>query len=273
MDEREYDYIPETEDQFGKEVALFSEIASINTQINCEYDCIDWTYAIDFDYRAFSVNGKINFNLDNMPPRNPGIAAYFREEALAAPPEYLTTVSYWPNPGHDVDLVPKEYGECGATITTVDSWNAPSWGFLSTSQHLSADLVKGIVSDYQKILSIPDSFVNYNRIIMICWQIVCAAAPSHVICSDWITPAAEGLLYSKMAIKGFDSDGRLIPWRVVKGIKNFTRPSPRFRGRLIKFFYRLDDETYLKREVTKIATKTKTKGSADGNIGIIMSSW
>ncbi|QRV88397.1 hypothetical protein RhiJN_16415 [Ceratobasidium sp. AG-Ba] len=273
MDENEYDYIPEIGDQFGKEVALFSDIASTNIWINCEYDCVDWTYVIDFDYRAFSVNGEIHFNLDNMPPHNPGIPAYFEEETPVVPPEYLTTVSYWPNPGYDVDLVLKEYDESGATVTTADVWSAPCWGSLSTSQHLSADLVKAIVSDYQKILSTPDFFTNYNRIIMICWQIVCAAAPSHVLCPDRITPAAEGLLYSKTAIEQFDSGGRLIPWRIVKGPKNCTRPSSWFRGCFIKFFYRLDDETYLKREVTKIATKIKANGCVNGNIGIIMSSW
>ncbi|KAG9081300.1 hypothetical protein FS749_007746 [Ceratobasidium sp. UAMH 11750] len=117
---------------------------------------VEWSYVMDLDNRAFTINGLMHFRLDNMPPGS--LDSYFwvtpdpedptenHIQAYAHPPrtpvEYIATVSRWPSPDFDIVWVREEYVKLAPLILSASDWGAPTWTSLTVSQQLSANLTR-----------------------------------------------------------------------------------------------------------------------------------
>ncbi|KAG8775528.1 hypothetical protein FRC12_001433 [Ceratobasidium sp. 428] len=150
-----------------------------------------WTYVIDLDSRAFTINGLIHFCLDNMPPG--GINRYFCRipagpgrarvldlgHASLMPKEHIATVSRWPAPDFDVSLAHEQYLRLAPVMTRTHEWGAPTWGSLTVAQQLSKDLVQTVTQDNRETLSNPDLNERCSFSVC-CWQLLSACAAYHL---------------------------------------------------------------------------------------------
>ncbi|KAG9098027.1 hypothetical protein FRC06_006901 [Ceratobasidium sp. 370] len=239
---------------------------------------IRWTYLIDLDYLAFSVNGMVHFKLDNM-PHDPTFDQYFGTGDcgeilyLPVPEEYLTTVSYWPDPTFDVQEASSAYDKLEPLIVNPDGWGAPSWDSLTVSQHLSVELVKTIVSDHRKTLAMAELMSEFGRVLLIGWQVACAAAPSHVLCPAEVAPSSQEARRAIVANAQRSGQPRILPYQInVKHVHDFPRSYCWFRGCLVKFCLRLDEDAWLKLEVTQMVEQLRKNGRVSG-VGILISSF
>ncbi|KAG9098028.1 hypothetical protein FRC06_006902 [Ceratobasidium sp. 370] len=264
------------DDPFHDGEPVFSQIIHHNYWITGDL-WIEWTYVFDLDCRAFTVNGLVHFNLDNM-PQNPGFEDYFDDDRtlkslLPIPEQYLTAVSYWPALDCDVDVILNEYTSLQPRILSLEDWGAPTWNSLSNAQHFSAKLVKTIVSDYKQILAVPDLAEKQPKIILICWQVACAAATSHVLCPAQSTSLPDITLYMTVAHGHLDYEDedtkRVVRHRMNAG--SYARVYCWFRGCLIRFSLRLDEDTLLRHEVNGMVKRLRKNGRS-GGIGVAMSS-
>ncbi|KAG8701263.1 hypothetical protein FRC08_004192 [Ceratobasidium sp. 394] len=211
-------------------------------------------------------------------PQDPGFEHYFVDahsprSLLPVPGQYLTTVSYWQALDHDVDAILNEYTSLQPRILSLEDWGAPTWNSLSTSQRFSAELVKTIVSDYKDILGAPDLMSEQPKILLICWQVACAAATSHILCPVQSASLPETTLYMTVAHGHLDYKDedikRVVPYRM--SATHYSRVYCWFRGCLIKFSLRLDEDTLLHHEVENMVKQLRRNGRSEG-IGIMMSS-
>ncbi|KAG9087991.1 hypothetical protein FRC06_002269, partial [Ceratobasidium sp. 370] len=241
---------------------------------------IGWTYVIDLDYRAFTVNGVLHFNLDNMPDR---LDDYIDGTSiLPIPIVHLTTVSLWPDPGFDTDAVVAEYETHQPLVVTLKEWGAPTWSTLSVSQHLSVELVKTIVSDYREAMENPGLAHTWVGIVRACWQIVCAAAPSHLFCpSESNAPSYKESEFRLMEeyrgnglLNGIAYASSKYEDKVPFGIsgERIFHVYCWFRSCLVAFCLRMDDDAYFKHEICRMVDKLRSNGRA-GGIGIVISSF
>ncbi|QRV88391.1 hypothetical protein RhiJN_16409 [Ceratobasidium sp. AG-Ba] len=264
------------------EKPYFSDIVEDNVWLACEGDRC-FAYVFDMDHRAFSTLGRCHFNMDNMPPADTNISLYVYDyESIS--PAYKTSVSYWPRPTFDVDATSAEYTGYRPRILALHDWGAPTWESLSTSQSLSIDLTKSLISDYCRVLANPSLEVNFGRVVMLCWRIICAAAPSHLFytaayASERIPVVSTRMFNYTSLGPEFDSGGMRscamytsLRLHIDYKEEPFPRPYCWFRGCLIKFCLRLDEDIYVKAEVVQMVDRLKNSSQA-GGVGIVMSSY
>ncbi|QRV88402.1 hypothetical protein RhiJN_16420 [Ceratobasidium sp. AG-Ba] len=224
---------------------------------------IEWTYVIDLDYRAFSVNGRIHFNLDNMPPFD-DFPRYFDDNRFFpdVPKQYLTSVSYWSSPDCDIEAVNLQYSSLQPHVLGLKEWGAPSWTSLSAAQLLSVQLVKDIVRDNRTKFKFADVESEYCDIVLVCWQIACAAAPSHLICPSTNTSIPEAALHVNLTHAEYDypRGGTKRAIFCSMDARNLSRVYCRFRGCLVYFCLRLDEETLLRHEINNMVEQLKKNG-------------
>ncbi|KAG8705133.1 hypothetical protein FRC08_001831, partial [Ceratobasidium sp. 394] len=249
------------------------DVANTTVWITGEYDAVGWSYIIDLDYRAFSVNGQVHFKLDDM-PRNPSFYWYFQgaEDRIHLIPEkHLTTVSYWPNPAFDVQKVSDAYDKLECLGLDLGAWGAPSWESLMVSQRLSVELVKMIVSDHKKTLGMADLMSEFGKVLLISWQVASAAAPSNVLCPAE-TPSSESVRYATTEYVEWNAKPDTYPYRINVNLSRISRPYCWFRGCLVKFCLRLDEDPWARFEIVRMAHQLRKNGRASG-VGILMSSF
>ncbi|KAG8728590.1 hypothetical protein FRC10_004814, partial [Ceratobasidium sp. 414] len=102
----------------------------------------DWTYVIDLDSRAFTINALMHFRLDNMPSGTLGSCFWRvstpssggRETCIptfAHPPstpiDRIATVARWPSPDFDISGAHEGYAKLAPVILSTDEWGAPTW--------------------------------------------------------------------------------------------------------------------------------------------------
>ncbi|KAG8742860.1 hypothetical protein FRC10_000839 [Ceratobasidium sp. 414] len=236
-----------------------------------------WTYVIDLGYRAFTINGQLHFNLDNMPNE---LKDYIDGESILHVPEaHLTTVSLWPDPEFDADAVPAEYETHQPLLV------GSSGGMGGTHLeyfHLSVELVKTIISDYQGAMKYPEFAYTWPEIVRAGWQIVCAAAPSHLFCP----PQSRALSSSEKYFQVLDGyrRNRLLNGMVYASSKytvevHFHLSGERifhvycwFRSCLITFCLRMDEDAYFKHKICRMVGQLQSNGRT-GGIGIVISSF
>ncbi|KAF8596865.1 hypothetical protein BDV93DRAFT_548152 [Ceratobasidium sp. AG-I] len=235
-------------------------------------DITEWTYIIDLDDHAFTVNGLTHFDLDNMPPE---LSKYFDENdgetSNDVPEQYLTSVSRWPAPSFNAKQVRKVYYASQPTTTLLEEWGAPTWDTLSPPQHLSSFLIKTIVSDHAYELSGRDmpSFEQGNNIV--CWQIVYAAAPSHL----QSPPIDAPFPYRVSKTTSPRQPSSLLPFQMASSriTKEHLQHVYRlFRHCLVTICSRLDKPLYVMHEVGLMAGQIRNRKPRSG-VGIIVSSW
>ncbi|KAG8723521.1 hypothetical protein FRC09_003012 [Ceratobasidium sp. 395] len=185
---------------------VFQEIKGIEEGMVPDDFDNEWSYVIDLDNRAFTINGRMHFRLDNMPPGsidryfwrvpNPENPGYTCIPTFAHPPstpaEYIATVSRWPFPNFDISRTHNEYKTLGSVLLSIEEWGAPTWTSLTAAQQLSENLVQALLRDSAETLSNPDLARKRPTFGVCLWQLFSAAAPSHLCC-----PPDPGLSASK----------------------------------------------------------------------------
>lgn len=232
-------------------------------------DSIEWTYVTDLDNLVFTVNGVFHFKFDNMPPDE--LSVYFdrREISVPIPRKYLTTsISLWLDPEFDVEEVEERYINLYPIITSPTEWGAPTWDTLPVAQHLSAQLVRALVNDHSYELAL-DQFpcIQYS-IGLFCWRVICAAAPSNLLCPPEDIIPADGVLYATTYYRA-PRQISTVPFLV--GGEDLLNRYCWFRGCLITFCVRLDDPAHLMNEVNFMVEGLLYSGQAAA-VGLIVSS-
>ncbi|QRW02538.1 hypothetical protein RhiLY_01537 [Ceratobasidium sp. AG-Ba] len=260
----------------------FSDVVEDNIWLTFDRNHV-FAYVFDMDYRAFTILGRCHFNMDNMPPVDTNISRYVHNyESIS--PAYKMPVFYWPRPTFDADATSAEYTGYRPRILALHDWGTPTWESLSTSQSLSVDLTKSLISDYRGVLAEPSLEVNFGRVVMLCWRIICAAAPSHLFytaayASERIPVVSTRMFNYTSLGPEFGSGGpracmmyTSLRLHIDYKEEPFPRPYCWFRGCLIKFCLRLDEEIYVKAEVVRMVDRLKNSSQA-GEVGIVMSSY
>ncbi|KAG8723515.1 hypothetical protein FRC09_003006 [Ceratobasidium sp. 395] len=255
-----------------------------------DYDT-EWSYAIDLDNQAFTINGLMHFRLDNMPPGS--INRYFWRipspiypgsnciPTFAHPPstpvEHIATVSRWPHPDFDVARTHEEYKTLAPRLVSLEEWGAPTWTNLTTAQQLSKNLVRIILRDSAERLSNPD-VVKKRRSFCIClWQLLSAAAPSHLCClqaPDSSEPISDSPVRPIEEFESYSGYSTCMTPHYFTGElrknKNYDHKPHWFRGCLIIFCPRLDDTEYVEHETIFMVNTLRRFGRSTG-IGILFS--
>ncbi|QRV88392.1 hypothetical protein RhiJN_16410 [Ceratobasidium sp. AG-Ba] len=244
-----------------------------------------FTYVFDMDYRAFTIQGRYHFNMNNMPPIDTNIAGYLNEHETVST-AYKTSVSYWPRSTFDADDISAQYAEHGPRVSALHEWGAPTWESLSISQSLSVDFAKSLISDYCTVLANPRFSIDLGRVVMLCWRIVCAAAPSHLFYVAHrperfkdIPRVSTRMFNWETLGPEFDSGGirrdmfyTTLRLDLGREKKPLPRPYCWFRGCLIKFCLRLDEDIHVKAEVVQMVDRLKGSSHA-GKVGIVISNY
>ncbi|QRV88393.1 CHD5 domain protein [Ceratobasidium sp. AG-Ba] len=244
-----------------------------------------FTFVFDMDHRAFSVLGIYHFNMDNMPPVDTNIITKFTNyESISA--SHKTFVSYWPRSTFDVDAISAQYTAYRPRVLALHDWGAPTWESLSVSQSLSIKFAKSLMHDYRSILSNASLRVNFGIVVMLCWRIVCAAAPTHLFYVARAPERFKNIPHVSTRMFNFSRKRAELPVGIVGcggapttprldmnyEEEPFPRPYCWFRGCLVKFCLRLDEDIYAKAEVVQMVDRLKNSSRA-GKAGIIISSY
>ncbi|QRV88385.1 CHD5 domain protein [Ceratobasidium sp. AG-Ba] len=187
-----------------------------------------------------------------------------RHNYLAPPKEDLTSVSYWPALKCDFEGIATEYHSLQPRGLGCEERCIPSWECLSASQSFSVQLVKRIISD---LLS------EHHKILLVCWQVACAAASSHVICPGEDSSVPDAAPHATFVHIERDYDRsynkRAVP--CVVSLKPFSSVFSWFRGCLFRFCPWMNQEVLLQCYVNKMVEQLKKNGRT-GGVGILMSS-
>ncbi|QRV88386.1 CHD5 domain protein [Ceratobasidium sp. AG-Ba] len=248
-----------------------------------------WTYVIDLDSRAFTINGVLHFRLDNMPPGE--LNSHFwwtydedgkaSRQILVHPPhtpiEYIATVARWPLPKTDPSLEHDKYVLLNPALISIHEWGAPSWTTLSIPQQLCADLVQTILLDHAQTLSNPDlTGEEYMRYIfgVCCWQLLSATAPCLLELPDE-GPEDPAFCHSISRLSRNNHYNCITPY-YKPDLEYSYNPYYshldhwylRFRGCLVVFVPRLDVPECVEYEVVHMVEQLRSYGRTHGT-GII----
>ncbi|KAG8705145.1 hypothetical protein FRC08_001818 [Ceratobasidium sp. 394] len=248
----------------------------------------EWTYVIDLDSRAFTINALMHFRLDNMPPGTlcsrfwriytPGSGGKQTSiPTFAHPPgtpiEYIGTVARWPPPNFDVSRAHEEYTQLAPIVLPTDDSGVPTWTCLTVGQRLSADLVQTVLLDHAEKLSNPDMNKRYSFGVC-CWQLLSAAAPCHLKlpATTENDPRQESYTHSQLKRNPFQSC--LTPhyesFFGSFGGESVDHQYHWFRGCLVVFCPRLDNAQYVEYEAVRIVENLRKYGRSTG-VGIAFS--
>ncbi|KAG8723516.1 hypothetical protein FRC09_003007 [Ceratobasidium sp. 395] len=273
---------------------VFQDIKGIeNGMVPDEDHDTEWSYVIDLDNQAFTINGRMHFRLDNMPPGS--INRYFWRipspyypgtnciPTFAHPPstpvEHIATVSRWPPPSFDISETHKEYKTLGPILLSPQEWGAPTWTNLTTAQQLSGNLVEVILRDSAEKLSNPDITKTRPSFHVCLWQLLSAAAPSHLClpAPDPSTsqPIANSLIRPLHTLRGPSGYMNCMTPHysyLTHGLKdeNCDHKPYWFRGCLVVFCPRLDDTEYVEYENVFMVNSLRKFGRTTG-VGILFS--
>ncbi|KAG8723982.1 hypothetical protein FRC09_000879 [Ceratobasidium sp. 395] len=252
---------------------------------------IKWTYVIDLDSQAFTINGLMHFRLDNLPPAP--LSSYFWRipspccpgqtciptfaHLPSTPAEYIATVSRWPPPDFDVSQTHKDYKRLAPVILPIEEWGAPSWTSLTTAQRLSENLVQVILRDHAEQLSNPDVVAMRPSFYVCLWQLISAAAPSHLCCPLDLSPPSDSAKHTlRLSIKDLEESSKYFSGmtphyhRLDDKYDNVNHKHYWFRGCLVVFCPRLDLVEYVECETILVVQRLRNYGRTTG-IGMIFS--
>ncbi|KAG9080029.1 hypothetical protein FS749_008156 [Ceratobasidium sp. UAMH 11750] len=111
---------------------------------------------------------------------------------------------------------------------------------------------------------------EFGKVLLIGWQVACAAAPSHVLCPAESSPSSEEAR-AIVANAPWINSPRTIP-QIHVNVRKFSRSYCWFRGCLVKSCLRLDHDAWLKLEVTQMVEQLRKNGRAS-EVGILISSY
>ncbi|KAG8695473.1 hypothetical protein FRC11_001453, partial [Ceratobasidium sp. 423] len=242
---------------------------------------IEYTYVIDLDNLVFTVNGSTHLKLDNMPPSEPGLEAYFDDEdSVEVPPQYISTaVNLWPVPGFDIEERQRQYEALSPIVTPTAEWGALPWDRLSISQRFSIDLTHHLLSKTSRAMVYAYAPSVREKTGIFCWNILCAATSSVPLCYDDIGERSD--VYNKtLSTESPSGPYRFRPFEMVyrtgaKTVKlskhGYDKHYCWVRDRLITFCIRLGDPAFVAHEVEQMVQKMRRDGHTEC-VGIILSS-
>ncbi|CAE6445566.1 unnamed protein product [Rhizoctonia solani] len=241
---------------------------------------IEYTYVIDLDNLVFTLNGSAHLKLDNMPPSEPGLEAFFDddEEIIEVPRQYLSTVvDLWPAPSFDVEERQRQYQALNPIVIPAAEWGAHSWDELSFPQRFSIDLTHHLLSKTSH--DVADAYAPYfqKKTGEFCWNILCAATSSVPLSCDVISRSWRNRTLSPESPDG--RHDRFRPFYMLYDTGAEAKLSKHgsdrhycwVRDRLITFCIRLGDPAYVAHEVEQMVRKMRRDGHAEC-VGIILSS-
>ncbi|KAG8727596.1 hypothetical protein FRC11_012846, partial [Ceratobasidium sp. 423] len=239
-----------------------------------------WTYVIDLQDRAFTIDGILHFAFDTM-PRNipqclvrPTICATYYKATPEAEALYSTFVQRWPpslqKPAEDhVDT----YSQISPIVTNLEEWGARAWDGLNASEALAVHLVATILQDQSTQIRNPD-FIGDRRMFTYCqWQILTAAAPSAAaffpMLNSSSVPLHPGI---HLTLEESRSDPRMT-FEFMQGLEkaevgDWVIPPIWFRGCLIKLCHRLDTPEFMMAEVHQMVRALQASIRNEG-LGLI----
>ncbi|CUA68354.1 hypothetical protein RSOLAG22IIIB_07872 [Rhizoctonia solani] len=239
---------------------------------------IEYTYVIDLDNRVFTVNGMTHLKLDNMPPSEPGLKAYFEDETMVEiPAQHLTTtVNLWPALKFDTAERQRKYGALHPIVTPAQEWDIRSWDELSFPQRVTIDLTHCLLDETAGEMAFAYVPRVRKNIGIFCWNILCTATTSVPIGCDLFTRQFDQIL-STPSPRG---RSRFRPTNMVHRTsegpfkqleRNIEGDYCWVRGCLITFCLRLGDPAYVAHEVEQMVQKMHRDGHTEC-VGIILSS-
>ncbi|CAE6500000.1 unnamed protein product [Rhizoctonia solani] len=231
---------------------------------------VEYTYVIDLDNRAFTINGTTHLKLDNMPPSDPGLRRYRK-----LPSQYLnTTVNFWPSPAFNIEERQKLYESVNPIVTPAVEWGAHTWDRLSISQRLSVDLTHHLISKTSGEMAsahIPSIREKTGRF---CWDILCAATSSVPLFYD--NPNLQSRWNGSLSSGhgNFPSYGMCYKTgdKAFKDVERGYRGDYCWvRGCLVTFCVRLSEHAYVVHEIEQMVQKMRHDEHPEC-LGIILSS-
>ncbi|KAG9080520.1 hypothetical protein FS749_007988 [Ceratobasidium sp. UAMH 11750] len=244
----------------------------------------EWTYVIDLDSRAFTINALMHFRLDCMPPGTLN-SRFWRAPApkndrdkpciltfahlFDTPRKHIGTVARWPSPDFDVSQTHEKYTSLAPVVLTVEDWGVPTLFDDPTAAHtFSYELVRTILLDNAEALSNPD-MGQWRMFGVRCWQLLSATA----LCHLQLPTQTEGdprSCHSLRQLKRATSWNCLTPHYDTSEYEDLDHRYHWFRGCLIVFCPRLDDVRYVEHETVQMVENLRKYGRTTG-IGIIFS--
>ncbi|KAG8707179.1 hypothetical protein FRC11_007622, partial [Ceratobasidium sp. 423] len=234
---------------------------------------IEYTYVIDLDNLVFTVNGSTHLKLDNMPPSEPGLEAYFEDEdSVEVPPQYISTaVNLWPGPGFDIEERQRQYEALSPIVTPTAEWGALPWDRLSIPQRFSIDLIHHLLSKTSRAMAYAYAPGVREKTGTFCWNILCAATSSVPLCCDNIG-TRRGVYNKTLSTKSPTGRYRFRPYEMVHetGAETFKLSEHGYDGhycwvrdRLITFCIRLNDPAFVAHEVEQMVQKMRRDGHTE----------
>ncbi|KAG9093744.1 hypothetical protein FRC06_011396 [Ceratobasidium sp. 370] len=155
---------------------------------------------------------------------------------------HRSSISRWPPPDFDVSRAREEHALPAQIVLSAHDWGAPTWTSLTAAQRLSLTLVRMMLLDSIEKMANPD-VVEMQPAFDICrWQLLNAAASSHLCCppepstlkksrnrrvlsiADWRYQAARTrmALVTGLLRKSYESrkQGKEVAWRHEHNIKD-----------------------------------------------------
>ncbi|KAH7345485.1 hypothetical protein B0J17DRAFT_41602 [Rhizoctonia solani] len=238
-----------------------------------------WTYVIDLEDHAFTINGIMHFALDRMPPDistclvRPSTSTTYFQMTPKAEMLYSTFVRRW-SPVHRVppERLVDSYDIISPVLTNLEEWRTSTWNELNASESLAVHLVETILRDQSTQIRNPD-FLDDRRMFNFCqWQLITAAAPLAVAFLPPSTISNSRILRPQINIS-LESRNRpafsYSPYRKKIGLSNWHAPPPMwFRGCLIILCHRLDSAEFVKAEVFHMVQTLKASHRNEG-LGLV----
>ncbi|CAE6521943.1 unnamed protein product [Rhizoctonia solani] len=138
-----------------------------------------WSYVIDFDNLAFTVNGIRHFRLDNL-PRDLSVCYDDNHYERDVPEEYLCDpgqVDLWPLAQFDTEACLAKYRALESIVVPATEWGIPTWEDLSVSQQFSIELGLDYIDNHSFIF-VYGFRSDQPEMVQFCWNALCASVPA-----------------------------------------------------------------------------------------------
>ncbi|CAE6448230.1 unnamed protein product, partial [Rhizoctonia solani] len=235
---------------------------------------IEWTYVIDLDHLAFTLNGTTHLKLDNMPPKNPSLEDYFENEVRIPEVYLIARLNLWPTPKFNIEECQQKYEAMDPTVLPITEWGAPTWDELSISQRGSIKITHYLLRKTSHAVANAYLPTVQEKIGRFCWDFLCASVPAFPIFPG--EDDARLLLPDNVISCGFTLSSNFRPYKMCyetgkKSFKNLRKDYCWIRGCLVTFCVQLGNPAYVAHEVEQMVQKMRLDGSTE-SVGIILSS-
>ncbi|CAE6488998.1 unnamed protein product [Rhizoctonia solani] len=238
---------------------------------------IEWTYVIDLDNVAFTINGTTHLRLDYMPPELDDYS--YKDGSYPVPQKYLCPkVDLWPAPNFDNKKRQQEYEALQPIVVPATEWGAPTWDELTVSQRFSIDTTHYLLRETSRRFNYAYAPFIRRDIGKFCWNMLCASVPALPIFQEddlqeldlsfRILSCGESYCLNNVgAYVRMHSLENGTPYKFLDKDYMYCW----IRGCLVTFCTHLDDPIYVVHEVEKMIQRMRHDRHSE-SVGIILSS-